>query len=62
MKRIIAVIRQDKYEEVKNALLSIGCEGMNVSEVQGDVDKLAPKNLTEVLISVLILSQKQELK
>ena len=35
MKRIIAVIRQEKYEDVKRALLAIGCEGMNVSEVKG---------------------------
>ena len=35
MKRVIAVIRREKYEEVKAALLSIGCEGMNVSEVKG---------------------------
>ena len=35
MKRVIAVIRQEKYEDVKNALLEIGCEGMNVSEVKG---------------------------
>ena len=35
MKRVIAVIRREKYEEVKRALLEIGCEGMNVSEVKG---------------------------
>ena len=35
MKRIIAVIRPEKYESVKKALLEVGCEGMNVSEVKG---------------------------
>lgn len=35
MKRIIAVIRQEKLDEVKNALIAIGCDGMNVSEVKG---------------------------
>lgn len=35
MKRVIAVIRQEKYEDVKKALTAIGCDGMNVSEVKG---------------------------
>ena len=35
MKRIIAVIRQEKFEDVKRALLAADCEGMNVSEVKG---------------------------
>ena len=35
MKRIIAVIRQEKFESVKKALIDAGCEGMNVSEVKG---------------------------
>ena len=35
MKRIIAVIRQEKFENVKKALIDAGCEGMNVSEVKG---------------------------
>ncbi|MDO5819179.1 MAG: P-II family nitrogen regulator [Methanobrevibacter sp.] len=35
MKRIIAVIRQEKFEDVKRALIAVGCEGMNVSEVKG---------------------------
>ena len=35
MKRIIAVIREEKFESVKRALLEAGCEGMNVSEVKG---------------------------
>ena len=43
MKRIIAVIRQEKYEEVKRALLAIGCEGMNVSEVKGRGHQLGIK-------------------
>ena len=43
MKRIIAVIRQEKYEDVKKALLAIGCEGMNVSEVKGRGHQLGIK-------------------
>lgn len=35
MKRIIAVIREERFELVKNALLTAGCEGMNVSTVKG---------------------------
>ncbi|WP_409201017.1 P-II family nitrogen regulator [Methanobrevibacter sp. DSM 116169] len=35
MKRIVAVIREEKFQDVKNALLEIGCEGMNVSNVKG---------------------------
>ena len=35
MKRIIAVIREEMFENVKVALLSAGCEGMNVSTVKG---------------------------
>ena len=35
MKRIIAVIREERFELVKTALLTAGCEGMNVSTVKG---------------------------
>ena len=35
MKRIIAVIREEMFENVKVALLSAGCEGMNVSTLKG---------------------------
>lgn len=35
MKSVVAIIRQEKYQDVKNALLAVGCEGMNVSEVKG---------------------------
>ncbi len=35
MKKIIAVIRPDKLEAVKNALEQIGCHGMTVKEVKG---------------------------
>ena len=35
MKRIIAVIREEMFENVKKALLEAGCEGMNVSSVKG---------------------------
>ncbi|MCQ2978030.1 MAG: P-II family nitrogen regulator [archaeon] len=35
MKRVIAVIRQEMFAKVKKALIDIGCDGMNVSEVKG---------------------------
>lgn len=35
MKSVVAIIRQEKYQDVKKALLEVGCEGMNVSEVKG---------------------------
>ena len=35
MKSVVAIIRQEKYTDVKNALRAVGCEGMNVSEVKG---------------------------
>ena len=35
MKRIIAVIREEMFDNVKMALLQAGCEGMNVSTVNG---------------------------
>lgn len=35
MKRIIAVIREEMFDNVKMALLAAGCEGMNVSTVKG---------------------------
>lgn len=35
MKRIIAIIREEKFLDVKAALAEVGCEGMTVSEVKG---------------------------
>ena len=35
MKHIIAVVRQEKFLDVKNELMKVGCEGMTVSEVKG---------------------------
>ncbi|AMD17646.1 nitrogen regulatory protein P-II 1 [Methanobrevibacter sp. YE315] len=35
MKSIIAIIRQEKFEDVKRELVNVGCEGMTVSEVKG---------------------------
>ena len=35
MKKIIAIIRPDKLEAVKNALEKIGCHGMTVKDVKG---------------------------
>ncbi|MCI7291315.1 P-II family nitrogen regulator [Methanobrevibacter woesei] len=35
MKNIIAIIRPEKYHDVKEKLTDIGCNGMTVSEVKG---------------------------
>ena len=35
LKRVIAIIRQEKFEDVKKSLVGVGCEGMTVSEVKG---------------------------
>ena len=35
MKCIVAIVRQEKFEDVKRALVEVGCDGMTVSEVKG---------------------------
>ncbi len=35
MKGIVAIIRQEKFDDVKRALMEVGCDGMTVSEVKG---------------------------
>jgi nitrogen regulatory protein P-II 1 len=35
MKSIVAIIRPEKYADVKSSLSEIGCNAMNVSEVKG---------------------------
>ena len=35
MKRIIGVIREEKLDDVKQALSEINCNGMNISEIRG---------------------------
>ena len=35
MKSIVAIIRQEKYQDVKNELTAVGCQGMNASEIKG---------------------------
>lgn len=35
MKRIVAIIRPEKFDHVKRALVEAGCEGMTVTEVKG---------------------------
>ena len=35
MKHIIAIIRQEKFSDVKTELVKAGCDGMTVSEVKG---------------------------
>ena len=43
MKRVIAVIREEMFEEVKRALLAAGWTGMNMSTVQGRGRQLGTK-------------------
>ena len=45
MKRVIAIIRPEKLEDVKNALVEIGCEGMTVNEVKGRGQQLGIKEV-----------------
>ena len=33
MKRIVAIIRPEKFEDVKKELIEAGCEGMTVYEI-----------------------------
>ena len=35
MKSVVAIMRQEKYADVKKDLLAVGCEGMTVSEIKG---------------------------
>lgn len=35
MKRIIAIVRPEKFNDVKTELVLVGCDGMTVSEVKG---------------------------
>ena len=35
MKRIIAIIRPEKFDDVKRPLVEVGCDGMTVTEVKG---------------------------
>jgi nitrogen regulatory protein P-II 1 len=40
MKKIIAIFRQEKLDEVKDALEKIGCNGITVIEVKGRGEQL----------------------
>ncbi len=35
MKHIIAIVRPEKLDEVRNALENIGCSGLMISEIEG---------------------------
>lgn len=35
MKQIVAIVRPERFEDVKNELVKVGCDGMTVSEVKG---------------------------
>ena len=35
MKKVVAIIRPNKFDEVKDALEEIGCHGVTVTEVKG---------------------------
>jgi len=39
MKCIVAIVRQEKFEDVKRALVEVGCDGMTVSEVKEEEAK-----------------------
>ncbi|OWT33760.1 transcriptional regulator [Methanobrevibacter sp. 87.7] len=43
MKRIIAIIRPQKLEDVKKSLEAIGCKGMTITEVKGRGQQLGTK-------------------
>ncbi len=43
MKRVIAIIRSEKYEDVKKCLESAGCKGMTITEVKGRGSQLGVK-------------------
>ncbi|MDR3223641.1 MAG: P-II family nitrogen regulator [Methanobrevibacter sp.] len=43
MKRVVAIIRPQKLTDVKDALVEIGCDGMNVNEVKGRGRQLGVK-------------------
>jgi nitrogen regulatory protein P-II 1 len=35
MKKVVAIVRPNKFEEVKKALIEAGCSGITVKEVKG---------------------------
>jgi nitrogen regulatory protein P-II 1 len=43
IKRVVAIIRPQKLTDVKDALVEIGCDGMNVNEVKGRGRQLGVK-------------------
>ena len=43
MKRIIAIIRPQKLEDVKKSLETVGCKGMTITEVKGRGQQLGTK-------------------
>lgn len=58
MKRIVPIIRQEKLEDMKNALFSIGCEGMNVNEVKrswGDILDLTKLIDDQIIVPIWFL-------
>jgi nitrogen regulatory protein P-II 1 len=43
MKRVVAIVRDAKFDQIKNALVEIGIEGMTVSDVKGRGKQLGIK-------------------
>lgn len=43
MKRIVAIVRDSKFEAIKEALVDLGCDGMTVWEVKGRGKQLGIK-------------------
>ncbi|MDR1819502.1 MAG: P-II family nitrogen regulator [Methanobrevibacter sp.] len=43
MKKIVAIVRDSRFESIKNALVDLGCDGMTVWEVKGRGKQLGIK-------------------
>ena len=61
MKKIEAIIKPFKLDEVKDELNNIGVLGMTVTEVKVMVDKKVTQNFIEVLNMLLIFYLKLKL-
>ena len=51
MKRIVAIIRPEKFEDVKKELIEAGCEGMTVYEVKGRGSQKGIKESFETVLN-----------
>ena len=62
MKLVTAIIKPFKLDEVREALSSIGVQGITVTEVKGSVAKKATPSCTAVLNTWSTFCQKSKLK